>query len=67
VARLPQRRQITSSRIFQKLSLRTIFSSSSNVQRSQPRTSTRSPSTVVPVIVHSETPRLPQAKWSSSP
>ena len=55
------------SRIFQKLSLRTILPSSPNVQRSQPRTSMRSPSTVVPVSVHSETARFPRTKWSSSP
>lgn len=50
------------SRIFQKLFLRTILPSSPNVQMSHPRTSTRTPSTVVPLIVHSETPRFPQAK-----
>ena len=33
-----------------------------NVQRSQPRTSRRTPSVVVPVNVHSETPRSPATK-----
>ena len=40
-----------------------------NVHRSQPRTSSRWPSVVVPVSVHSETPRSPSAlrKCRSSP
>jgi len=50
------------SRIFQKLSLRATSPSESNVQTSHPRTSIEAPSTVVPVIVHSDTPRAPQAK-----
>jgi hypothetical protein len=57
-----RRRGGQGSRIFQKLSFRTILPSAPNVHRSQPRTSTRSPSTVLPLIVHSDTPRFPQAK-----
>ena len=63
---LPGVRRGYASRIFQKLSLRAMSPSESNVQMSQPRTSTMTPSTVVPVIVHSDTPRAPQAKWLSS-
>jgi hypothetical protein len=44
-----------------------IVPSAAKVQRSQPRTSIRSPSTVVPLIVHSDSPRSPETKWSSSP
>ena len=44
------------SRIFQNEFLRVSVPSSPKVHRSHPRTSIRSPSTVVPLIVHSETP-----------
>ena len=50
-----------------KPSLRTIRPSSPNVHRSQPRSSSRSPSTVVPVMVHSDTARFPAMKLLSSP
>ena len=56
LGRPPVRWRYHPSRIFQKLSLRTILPSSPNVHRSHPRTSTRTPSVVVPLIVHSETP-----------
>ena len=39
---------------------------SRKVHRSQPRTSSRWPSVVVPRSVHSEAPRSPATKWSSS-
>jgi hypothetical protein len=49
------------SRIFQKLSLRTIAPPSPNVEY-RIRTSMHVPSVVVPLIVHSDTPRFPQTK-----
>ena len=49
------------STIFQNEFL-TRTSSPRNVQMSQPRTFNRAPSTVVPVSVHSETPRSPAMK-----
>jgi glycine betaine/choline ABC-type transport system substrate-binding protein len=52
--------------IFQYESLRTILSPRSS-NRSQPRTSTFSPATVVPVSSHSEQPRSPLLQWRSSP
>ena len=54
------------STIFQNAFL-TTTSSPRNVHRSQPRTSRRCPSTVVPRSVHSETPRSPETKspWLS--
>lgn len=54
------------STIFQKESLRVILPST-NSSRSTPRTSRFFPETDVPVSVHSETPRLPQAQCRSSP
>jgi len=59
LVRRPARWRYHASRIFQKLSFRTILPSSPNVQMSHPRTSTRTPSMVVPLIVHSETPAVP--------
>jgi integrase len=52
--------------IFQYESLRITWPSR-KVHRSQPRTSTRSPSVVVPVSVHSETPLVPLTQCESSP
>jgi len=54
------------STIFQKESLRVIFPAT-NSSRSTPRTSRLFPETDVPVIVHSETPKEPQAQCWSSP
>lgn len=51
---------------FQYESLRTILSPA-NSNRSQPRTSIRSPWGVVPVRSHSEQPRSPLTQWRSSP
>ncbi len=52
---------------FQYESLRVMRPSSARSNRSQPRTSTRSPSVVVPVSIQRETPRSPQTQCSSSP
>ena len=52
-------------RIFQNESFFTIVPSR-NVHRSQPRTSIRSPSVVVPDSVHSDAPRSPSTKCESS-
>ncbi len=58
---LAERDELHDSTIFQKESFTTI-SSPRNVHRSQPRTSSCCPSTVVPVSVHSEAPRSPETK-----
>src|SRR5690606_11147083 len=52
--------------IFQNESLR-VTRPPSNSSRSTPRTSTRSPEVVVPVSVHSETPRSPHVQCLASP
>jgi len=54
------------STIFQKESFRLILPAA-NSSKSTPRTSIRFPEIIVPVIVHSETPKSPQAQCLSSP
>src|SRR6185369_10365096 len=60
-----RRRRYELVRIFQNESFFTTLPSRS-VHRSQPRTSIRCPSVVVPERVHSDAPRSRSTKWSSS-
>ena len=63
-----QRRDVNDahSMIFQNESLRVIFPPA-NSSRSTPRTSSFFPETVVPVSVHSDTPKSSPTQWRSSP